>query len=190
MGAGTRIATQDYSRAFALGIALNIAIVVVEAIFGFLANSMALIADAGHNLSDVLGLVVGLGRGGDGEALALAALHLRAQESVDPRGADQRLVPAGRGRRDRRRGGPAPVQPGAGRGADDDLGRGGRRSSSTALTAMLFARGRAHDLNVRAAFLHMAADAAVRRRSCSPGLVILWTGQQWVDPVMSLAVAA
>ena len=48
----------DFSRAFAIGIALNLAIVLVEAIFGFLANSMALIADAGHNLSDVLGLVV------------------------------------------------------------------------------------------------------------------------------------
>src|SRR3954469_17655202 len=50
----------DFSRAFALGIALNVAIVLVEAVYGVLANSMALIADAGHNLSDVLGLIVGL----------------------------------------------------------------------------------------------------------------------------------
>src|SRR5262250_2865402 len=49
----------DYTRAFALGIALNVAIVLVEAVFGFFADSIALIADAGHNLSDVLGLVVG-----------------------------------------------------------------------------------------------------------------------------------
>ena len=49
----------DFSRAFALGIALNIVIVAIELVFGFLANSMALVADGGHNLSDVLGLVVG-----------------------------------------------------------------------------------------------------------------------------------
>ena len=54
---------------------------------------------------------------------------------------------------------------------------------------MLFARGRAHDINVRAAFQHMAADAAVSAAVVFAGLVILWTGQQWVDPVMSLAVA-
>jgi cobalt-zinc-cadmium efflux system protein len=57
------------------------------------------------------------------------------------------------------------------------------------LTAMLFARGRKSDLNVRAAFQHMAADAAVSAAVVFAGVVILWTGQQWVDPVMSLAVA-
>ena len=57
------------------------------------------------------------------------------------------------------------------------------------LTAMLFARGRKHDLNVRAAFQHMAADAAVSAAVVFAGIVILWTGQSWVDPVMSLAVA-
>src|SRR5258707_6704688 len=60
MGAGHSHHHEDYSRAFALGIALNVAIVVIEAGYGFQADSMALIADAGHNLSDVLGLVVGL----------------------------------------------------------------------------------------------------------------------------------
>jgi cobalt-zinc-cadmium efflux system protein len=56
-------------------------------------------------------------------------------------------------------------------------------------TAMLFARGRSHDLNIRAAYMHMAADAAVSAAVVAAGFVILWTGQQWVDPVMSLAVA-
>src|SRR4051812_30550209 len=60
MSAGHAHHHEDYSRAFALGIALNVAIVVIEATYGFFANSMALIADAGHNLSDVLGLIVGL----------------------------------------------------------------------------------------------------------------------------------
>ena len=58
------------------------------------------------------------------------------------------------------------------------------------LTAMLFARGRQSDINVRAAFLHMAADAAVSAAVVVAGLVILWTGQQWVDPLMSLVIAA
>jgi cobalt-zinc-cadmium efflux system protein len=58
------------------------------------------------------------------------------------------------------------------------------------VTAMLFARGRERDLNVRAAFMHMAADAAVSAAVVVAGVVILWTGQQWVDPLMSLIVAA
>src|SRR6185369_5421364 len=56
-------------------------------------------------------------------------------------------------------------------------------------TALLFARGREHDINIRGAYLHMAADAAVSAAVVFAGLVIVWTGQQWVDPVMSLAVA-
>ena len=58
------------------------------------------------------------------------------------------------------------------------------------LTALLFARGATRDINVRAAFQHMAADAAVSAAVVFAGFVILKTGQQWVDPVMSLAVAA
>ena len=57
-------------------------------------------------------------------------------------------------------------------------------------TALLFARGREHDLNIRGAYLHMAADAAVSAAVVFAGLVIVWTSQRWVDPVMSLAVAA
>ena len=58
------------------------------------------------------------------------------------------------------------------------------------LTALLFARGRSRDINVRAAFQHMSADAAVSAAVVFSGFVILWTGQQWVDPVMSLAVGS
>ena len=57
-------------------------------------------------------------------------------------------------------------------------------------TALMFARGREHDINIRGAYLHMSADAAVSAAVVVAGLVILWTGQRWVDPVMSLAVAA
>ena len=99
----SRARSVDYGRAFAIGIALNLGFVVVEAVYGFLAGSMALIADAGHNLSDVLGLVVAWAGAMMARSSAVAALHLRAQEGVDPRRADQRLAAAGRGRRDRRR---------------------------------------------------------------------------------------
>ena len=87
---------------------------------------------------------------------------------------------------------PRPIRrlfhPAPARSADDDLGRGGGHCHNR-LTALLFARGRAHDINVRGAFQHMAADAAVSAAVVFAGVVILWTGQQWVDPVMSLAVA-
>ena len=178
----------DFSRAFAIGIALNLAIVLVEAIFGFLANSMALIADAGHNLSDVLGLVVGLAGAtmakrspsprftyGLKKASILAALvnalFLLVAVGAIAAEAIRRLFD------------PAPAQ------AQTMIWVAGLAIAINILTAMLFARGRKHDLNVRAAFQHMAADAAVSAAVVFAGIVILWTGQAWVDPVMSLAVA-
>ena len=178
----------DFSRAFAIGIALNLAIVLVEAIFGFLANSMALIADAGHNLSDVLGLVVGLAGAmmakrspsprftyGLKKASILAALvnalFLLVAVGAIAAEAIRRLFD------------PAPAQ------AQTMIWVAGLAIAINILTAMLFARGRKHDLNVRAAFQHMAADAAVSAAVVFAGIVILWTGQSWVDPVMSLAVA-
>ena len=57
-------------------------------------------------------------------------------------------------------------------------------------TALLFAKGRHDDINIRGAYLHMAADAAVSAAVVLAGLMILWTGRQWIDAVMSLAVAA
>jgi cobalt-zinc-cadmium efflux system protein len=177
----------DLSRAFAIGIALNLGFVVIEAIFGFYANSMALLSDAGHNLSDVLGLLVAWGGGtlarrassprftyGLKKASILAALAngLFLMIAVGAIGAEaiRRLF-------------------------HPSVTEGGVVMIVAAigivvngLTAMLFARGQ-HDLNVRGAFLHMAADAAVSAAVVFSGLLIVWTGQQWVDPVMSLAVA-
>ncbi len=177
----------DFSRAFAIGIALNVAFVVIETIYGFYANSMALLSDAGHNLSDVLGLVVAWAGGtlaqrassprftyGLKKASILAALAnaLFLMIAIGAIGAEaiRRLFH------------PSPTDGGiviivAAVGV---LVNGA--------TAMLFARGQ-HDLNLRGAFLHMAADAAVSAAVVFSGLVIVWTGQQWVDPVMSLAVA-
>ena len=178
----------DYGRAFAIGIALNTAFVAVEAVFGFLANSMALLADAGHNLSDVLGLVIAWGGAvmakrsasprftyGLKKASILAALinGLFLLVAVGAIGAEaiRRLFH------------PSPSEGGT------MMIVAGVGIVINSATALLFARGREHDLNIRGAYLHMAADAAVSAAVVFAGLLIVWTRQLWVDPVMSLAVA-
>ena len=178
----------DFTRAFAIGIALNVGFVAVEVVFGFRANSMALLSDAGHNFSDVLGLVIAwaggaLARRGSSprftyglkKASILAALAnaLLLFVAVGAIGAEaiRRLFH------------PSPAQ------GETIMIVAAVGIAVNGISALLFARGQ-HDLNVRGAFLHMAADAAVSAAVVFAGLVILWTGQQWVDPVMSLAVAA
>jgi cobalt-zinc-cadmium efflux system protein len=178
----------DFGRAFAIGITLNLGFVVVEAVCGFIANSMSLLADAGHNLSDVLGLVVAWAGAimakraasprftyGLKKAPILAALanSLFLLVAVGAIGAEavRRLFH------------PAITE--------------GRTVMLVAIagiavngaTALMFARGRERDINIRGAYLHMAADAGVSAAVVFAGAVIWWTGQQWVDPVMSLAVA-
>ena len=178
----------DFSRAFALGIALNVAIVLLEAIFGFLSGSMTLIADAGHNLSDGLGLVVGWGGAVMGKRspsrrftygfkkasilaaltnalLLLVAVGAIASESI------HRLIMASK------------TDP------HTMIWVGAVAIVMNGATALLFARGRASDINVRAAFQHMAADTAVSACVVIAGALIMWTGRQWIDPVMSLVVA-
>src|SRR6478672_7815283 len=181
-------APKDFGRAFAIGIALNVAFVLVEAVFGFTANSMALLSDAGHNLSDVLGLVVAWGGGalalkassarftyGLKKASILAALAnaLFLLVAVGAIGLEavQRLFR------------PEPTEGGV------VMMVAAIGIAVNGMTAMLFTRGQ-HDINIRGAFLHMAADAAVSAAVVFAGLIILKTGQEWVDPVMSLAVAA
>jgi cobalt-zinc-cadmium efflux system protein len=178
----------ELSRSFAIGIALNVTFVLIEAVFGFTANSMALLSDAGHNLSDVLGLMVAWAGGvmartgssprftyGLKKASILAALinALFLLVAVGAIGAEaiRRLFH------------PSPTQGGV------VMIVAAVGLAVNGFTALLFSRG-GDDLNVRGAFLHMAADAAVSAAVVFAGLVILWTGQQWVDPVMSLAVAA
>ena len=178
----------DFTRAFAIGIALNVAIVVVELVFGLRANSMALISDAGHNLSDVLGLVVGWTGAlmakrspsrrftyGLKKASILAALinalFLLVAVGAIAAEAVRRLI--------------HPVQT----EARTMIWVAAIAIVVNVLTAMMFVRGRQRDLNVRAAFQHMAADAAVSAAVVVAGVVILGTGQSWVDPAMSIAVA-
>jgi cobalt-zinc-cadmium efflux system protein len=178
----------DFTRAFALGIALNVAIVIVELVYGFLANSMALIADGGHNMSDVLGLVVawagavmakrspsprftyGLKKASILAALINGLFLLVAVGAIAAEAINRLLRPS-------------PAE------AHTMIWVAAIAIAVNVASAMLFARGRERDINVRAAFQHMAADAAVSAAVVFAGLVILWTGQQWVDPVMSLAVA-
>jgi cobalt-zinc-cadmium efflux system protein len=178
----------DFTTAFAVGIALNLAIVGVELVYGFIANSMSLVADGGHNLSDVLGLVVGwagavmarrspsprftygLKKASILSALINALFLLIAVGAIAAE-AVRRLV------------NPAPAD------AHVMIWVAAAAIVVNLVTAMLFARGRERDINVRAAFQHMAADAAVSAAVVFAGVVILWTGQRWVDPVMSLAVA-
>ena len=177
----------NFNRAFALDIALNVGFVMVEAVFGFLANSMALLSDAGHNLSDVLGLVVAWAGGalakrassarftyGLKKASILAALAnaLFLLIAIGAIGAEaiRRLFH------------PAPTD------GSVVMIVAGIGIVVNGLTAMLFARGQ-HDINIRGAFLHMAADAAVSAAVVIAGLCILWTGREWIDPVISLCVA-
>lgn len=179
---------ENFGRTFAIGITLNLAFVAVEATFGILSGSMALLADAGHNLSDVLGLVLAWGgailsrrppsgrytyglRGSSILAALLNALLLLVAIGA--------IVWEAIGRF-------REPQPLAGSTVIIVAGIGMIINTATAL---LFARGRKGDLNIRGAFLHMAADAAVSAGVVVAGLLILLTGATWIDPVVSLLIA-
>ena len=180
---------QNYNRRFSAGIALNLLFVCIEAGFGWFAGSLALIADAGHNLSDVLSLV-----------LAWGAMHLASKSPTKYRTYGFKRVTimaslvsavfllfamgaitweaVGRF-----------FNPGPLKGAVvitvAAIGVG-----INALTALLFISGQKYDLNIRGAFLHMAADAGLSFGVAVAGAVIVFTGWLWVDPVISLVIVA
>jgi cobalt-zinc-cadmium efflux system protein len=178
----------DFGRAFAIGIALNLGFVVVEAIYGWQANSMALLADAGHNLADVLGLATawagavlakrpasrrfsyGFRGASILAALANAVLLLIAVCLIVYHAAWRLIVP------DLVQGETVILVAAIGIGIN--LG-----------TALMFARGRKSDINVRGAYLHMVADALVSLGVVIAGFGIQFTGWLWIDPVTSLIVA-
>ena len=181
--------TGHYNQAFAIGIGLNIIFVIIEAVYGVLADSLALLADAGHNLSDVLGLL-----------LAWGAFYFSAKPVTEKRTYGFRkitvlasiasaiilllalggIVWEAIGRFNN----PRPVE--------------GMTVVVVALvgvvintiTALLFIKDQHHDLNIRGAFLHMAADAAISLGVAIAGLVILQTGWLTIDPVISLVIVA
>lgn len=178
----------NLNRAFALGIALNVAFVVIELVSGSLANSLALLADAGHNLSDVLGLL-----------LAWAANYL-SHARPSPRrtygwksssilaallNSQLLLIAIG-----------GIVWEALHRFSQPAASAGGVIIWVAAagvlintFTALLFLSGGHRDLNIRGAFLHMAADAAVSLGVVAAGIAIMITGQLWIDPATSLLVA-
>jgi cobalt-zinc-cadmium efflux system protein len=187
-GHGHSHAPKDFGKAFLFGILLNTAFVAVEFTFGILGNSVALLADAGHNLSDVLGLLLAWGASvlvkrippkrstyGLRSSSILAALSNAmllllvtggiAWEAIirfwQPGAVDGKTVIIV-----------------AAIGVLINLG-----------TALLFVSGRKDDLNVRAAFLHMAGDAAISLGVVVAGIIILNTGWQWLDPSVSLIIS-
>jgi cobalt-zinc-cadmium efflux system protein len=180
-------APDSFGMAFAVGIGLNLTFVAVEFVYGVLANSVALIADAGHNLSDVLGLVIAwiasaltkrapssrytYGLGGSSilaavfnAVLLLVAVGAIAWEAV------LRLFH------------PEPVASGT------VMIVAAVGIIINGVTAWLFASGRKSDLNIRGAFLHMVADAAVSAGVVVAALLILFTGWFWLDPLTSLVI--
>lgn len=178
---------QDHGKAFALAVELNVAFVLTEGVYGVLAHSTALLADAGHNLSDVLGLL-----------LAWAALvwsrrtpsgrftyGLRSTSILAALGNAALLLVACGGiawEALHRFWAPAPV---AGHTVMVVAGVG---IVINGLSAWLFARGSQGDLNIRGAYLHMLADAAVSLGVVLAGFLIGQTGWQWIDPLVSLLI--
>lgn len=180
-------APASFGLAFAIGVALNGGFVLVEVVYGLLANSTALLADAGHNLSDVLGLVAawvaavlsrrpptprltyGLRKTSILAALLNAVLLLIASGAIILEAA-QRLLQ------------PEPVA------TITVMVVAAIGIAINGFTAALFARGRDSDINIRGAYLHMAADAAISAGVVVAGALIMLTDWLWLDPLVSLAI--
>jgi cobalt-zinc-cadmium efflux system protein len=179
----------DGGRAFAIGVVLNAGIVVVEVIFGLASHSMALLADAGHNLGDVLGLALA----GGATLLARRAptrrrtYGLRRLTLVSALANGVFLLFATGGiawESLRRLTAPEPVA------APTVILVASLAAFVNGASALLFLRGRERDLNVKAAFLHLAGDAGIALGVVASSFVVLRTGAMWVDPLASLVVSA
>jgi cobalt-zinc-cadmium efflux system protein len=187
--AGHSHAPDNFGAAFAIGATLNTAFVIAELIFGYAANSLALISDAVHNLSDVIALLLAWGamwlaqkqptqrhtygyrRASILAALFNAGLLLVAVGGIVVEAVDRLYSPA----------------PVAGWTVVMVAALG---VAINGFTALLFMRGRHGDLNIRGAYLHMAADAGVSLGVVVAALIIMVTGWLWLDPAISLVIAA
>jgi cobalt-zinc-cadmium efflux system protein len=178
----------DFGRAFAFGIALNLGFVAVEAFYGWRSQSLALLADAGHNLSDVGGLVLAWA--------ALAASKLRSDDrhtygwrrgSILASFANAVILLVAMGslawEAASRLRNPTLVD------AHTVMWVAGVGVVINSITAWLFIHGSKHDLNIRGAFLHMAADALISAGVVLAGALYLWRGWSWIDPAVSLVIA-
>lgn len=181
--------TNNYSRAFTIGIILNVGFVIIEATYGYLANSLALLADAGHNMSDVLGLLLAWGASflGSRPPSQRYTYGLRRSSILAALiNAIALLL----------------VMGGIGWEAVQRFSQPASVVGNTVIfvaivgiiintiTALMFMSGRKHDLNIRGAFLHMAADAGVSLGVVLAGITIILTGWLWFDPVVSLIIVA
>ena len=176
------------SRAFAVGVGLNLAFVAIEVVFGLRANSLSLLADAGHNFSDVIGLLLawgamvlaqrapserftyGLRSSTILAALANAMLLLIAVGGIAWEALHRFSEPA----------------------AVSEMTMIWVAAAGVVInlaTAMMFMHGRKNDINLRGAFLHMLADALVSVGVVLGGVGMLWSGWLWLDPAISLLIA-
>lgn len=182
-------AADNYNRAFIIGVVLNTGFVAIEAFYGIFANSLALLADAGHNLSDVLGLLLAWGASilsrrlpthrhtyGLRRSSILAALFNAIFLLLVTGGIAWEAV--------QRFFNPHPVV------GSVVIGVAAVGIVINTITALMFARDRDRDLNIKGAFLHMAADAIVSLGVVLAGIAILTTGWLWFDPVVSLIIVA
>jgi len=182
-------APANFNAAFGIGIALNSAFVAIEAFYGWKIDSLALLADAGHNLSDVIGLVLAWG-GALAGRLRPDARHTYGWKRASILAAfiNALLLLVAMGslvwEALHRLQSPEAVQ-----GVTIMVVAGIGIVVNTA-TALLFMRGGKNDLNVRGAFLHMAADALVSAGVVVAGALALGFGWRWLDPVVSLLIAA
>ncbi len=179
----------NLGNAFKIGISINIVFIIVEAVYGFLSNSMALVADAGHNLSDVLALVFswiavilsqrkptlkftyGFRRSTIliallNTILLLAAVAFIVWETI------QRL------------GKPLEIN------SNSVITVAAIGIAVNGFTAWLFMKGKKHDLNIRSAFVHFIADALVSLGVVVAGIIMAFTGIVWVDSLVSFAIIA
>lgn len=177
-----------HNRAFAIAVILNTLFVVIEAVYGVLSGSLALIADAGHNLSDVMGLLL---------AWAASWLASKAATTSKTYGLKKTTILAALFN--------ALILIAAVGGitweALQRLGNPGEIAGLVVvvvagigvvingITMMLFMKGQKGDLNIRGAFLHMAADTAVSVGVVISGTILMFTDQAWIDPVISLVIA-
>jgi cobalt-zinc-cadmium efflux system protein len=187
-GHGHSHAPANFDRAFVIGIALNAGFVVAEVVWGIAAGSLALLADAGHNLADVLGLTLawtsvwlarrpatatftyGLRRSSIMAALANAVLVLVATGMIAWEAFERLSAPQSVA---------APIV----------IAVASAGIVINGVTAWLFACGRQGDINIRGAFVHMLADAAIAAGVVITAIITLWTGWMWIDPVAGLAIA-
>jgi cobalt-zinc-cadmium efflux system protein len=186
---GHHHAPGGFGGAFAIGAVLNTAFIIAQIVYGLAAHSTALLADAVHNAGDVLGLLLawgaaglarlrptsgrtyGWGRGTILAALANAMILLLGCGAIAAE-AVQRLLH------------PAPVA------GVTMMWVAALGIIVNGVTALLFARGRHADLNLRGIFLHMASDAVVSAGVVVAGGLVLWLGWRWLDPVASLGIVA